>query len=85
MAKQRKNKGVSKSKENFWGRELEYIMPRRTFEDLTKDCKTDKFQFAMDYINTTYGLLGHVTSLVLEDEAVTGPHTPAMLEDVLME
>lgn len=85
MAKQRKNKGVSNKKEQFWGRELEYIMPRRTFDDLTKDCKTNKFQYAMDYINQTYGLLGHVTSLVLEDEAVTGPHTPALLEDVLME
>ena len=85
MAKQRKNKSVSKRKETFWGRELEYIMPRRTFEDLTKDCKTDKFQYAMDYINQTYGLLGHVTSLVLEDEVVNGPRTPAMLEDVLTE
>lgn len=85
MAKQKKNKSVSRSKELFWGRELEYIMPRRTFEDLTKDCKGDKFQFAMDYINQTYGLLGHVTSLVLEDESVSGPRTPALLEDVLME
>ena len=85
MAKQKKNKGVNRNKEQFWGRELEYIMPRRTFEDLTKDVKGDKFQFAMDYINTTYGLLGHVTSLVLEDESVSGPRTPAMLEDVLME
>lgn len=83
MAKQRKNKGVNRSKKMFWGRELEYIMPRRTFEDLTKDVKGDKFQFAMDYINQTYGLLGYVTSLVLEDEAITGPRTPAMLEDVM--
>ncbi len=84
MAKQ-KSKGINRSTEKFWGRELEYIMPRRTFEDLTKEVKGDKFQFAMDYINQTYGLLGHVTSLVLEDEAVTGPHTPALLEDVLGE
>lgn len=84
MAKQRKNKSVSKE-QKFWGRELEYIMPRQTFNDLTKDCKGDKFQYAMDYINQTYGLLGHVTSLVLEDEAVSGPKTPALLEDVLME
>lgn len=83
MAKQRKNKSVNRSKKMFWGRELEYIMPRRTFEDLTKDVKGDKFQFAMDYINQTYGLLGYVTSLVLEDEAITGPRTPAMLEDVM--
>lgn len=71
MAKQRKNKSnklESKKKELFWGRELEYIMPRQTFLDLTKDCKTDKVQFALDYINQTYGLLGHVTSLVLEGE-----------------
>ena len=68
MAKQKKNKVESKKLDNFWGRELEYIMPRQTFNDLTKDCKTDKFQFAMDYINQTYGLLGHVTSLVLEGE-----------------
>jgi hypothetical protein len=70
MPKQRKAKSKveSKSKELFWGRELEYIMPRQTFNDLTKDCKGDKYQFAMDYINQTYGLLGHVTSLVLEGE-----------------
>jgi len=82
MAKQKRNKSVSKE-QKFWGRELEYIMPRRTFEDLTKEVKGDKFQYAMDYINQTYGLLGHVTSLVLEDELITGPRTPAMLEDVL--
>lgn len=70
MPKQRKAKSKveSKSKELFWGRELEYIMPRQTFNDLTKDCKGDKYQFAMDYINQTYGLLGHVTSLVLEGD-----------------
>ena len=68
MAKQKKNKLESKSKELFWGRELEYIMPRQTFVDLTKDCKGDKVKFALDYINQTYGLLGHVTSLVLEGE-----------------
>jgi len=70
MPKQRKvkSKVESKSKELFWGRELEYIMPRQTFNDLTKDCKGDKYQFAMDYINQTYGLLGHVTSLVLEGD-----------------
>lgn len=66
--KNRKNKAESKKIDPFWGRELEYIMPRQTFEDLTKDCKTNKFQYAMDYINQTYGLLGHVTSLVLEGE-----------------
>jgi len=64
----RKNKAESKKIDPFWGRELEYIMPRQTFNDLTKDCKGDKFQFAMDYINQTYGLLGHVTSLVLEGD-----------------
>ena len=85
MAKQKKSKGVNRSNERFWGRELEYIMPRLTFEDLTQKVKGDKFQYAMDYINQTYGLLGHVTSLVLEDEAVTGPRTPAMLEDVMTE
>lgn len=68
MAKQKKIKAESKV-ENFWGKELEYIMPRQMFNDLTKDCtKADKFQFAIDYINQTYGLLGHVTSLVLEGE-----------------
>ena len=70
MPKQRKMKSKveNKNKELFWGRELEYIMPRQTFNDLTKDCKGDKYQFAMDYINQTYGLLGHVTSLVLEGD-----------------
>ena len=69
MAKQKKNRGESKV-QNFWGRELEYVMPRQTYEDLTKDCKGDKMQYAMDYINQTYGLLGHVTSLVLEDSQI---------------
>ena len=68
MPKQKKNRYDVRKKEHFWGRELEYIMPRQTFEDLTKDCKTNKFQFAIDYINQTYGLLGHVTSLILEGE-----------------
>ena len=68
MAKQKKNKVESKSKELFWGRELEYIMPRATFNDLTKEVKSDKFQYVMDYTNQTYGLLGHVTSLVLEGD-----------------
>jgi len=66
MAKQ-KNRGQSQVQKPFWGRELEYIMPRQTYLDLTKDVKGDKMQYAMDYINQTYGLLGHVTSLVLED------------------
>ena len=83
MGKQ-KNKGVNRKQEQFWGRELEYIMPRQTFEDLTKDVKGDKFQFAMDYINQTYGLLGHVTSLVLEDAPISGPKTPAMMEDLAL-
>lgn len=70
MAKQKKNRAVSQSTQPFWGRELEYVMPRAMFDDMTKDCKGDKYQYAMDYINQTYGLLGHVTSLVLEDHQV---------------
>lgn len=78
MGKQ-KNRGTSQKKEQFWGRELEYVMPRQTFNDLTKDCKGDKMQFAMDYINQTYGLLGHVTSLVLEDVQIQ-MSTPILVE-----
>ena len=77
MAKQ-KNRGTTQKKELFWGRELEYIMPKQTYLDLTKDCKSDKMQFAMDYINQTYGLLGHVTSLVLEDTQIS--ISPIMME-----
>ena len=66
MAKQKKNQVTSQKQERFWGRELEYIMPRAMFEDMTKDCKGDKYQYAMDYINQTFGLLGHVTTITLE-------------------
>ena len=70
MAKQKKNRVVAQDVEPFWGRELEYVMPRAMFEDMTRDCKGDKNKYAMDYINQTYGLLGHVTSLVLEDHQI---------------
>lgn len=70
MAKQKKNRAVTQETTPYWGRELEYAMPRAMFDDMTKDCKGDKYQYAMDYINQTYGLLGHVTSLILEDYQV---------------
>ena len=66
MAKQKNGKIQTQKKEQFWGRELEYIMPKAMFEDMTKDCKGDKNQYALDYINQTFGLLGHVTTITIE-------------------
>ena len=66
MAKARKGKIESTRQEQFWGRELEYVMTRGMFEALTENCKGDKNQYALDCINDTFGLLGHVTSITLE-------------------
>lgn len=56
----------------LWGRELEYIMPIQTFRNLVEDMPKgkDAGQYVIEYINATYGLLGVVTSLVLEDVQV---------------
>ena len=69
MAKQKKNHGSIKE-EFFWGPEIEYVMTRAQYEALTSECKGDKMKFAIDYINQTYGLLGHVTTLHLEDKPI---------------
>lgn len=67
MGKQ-KNHIQSQKQENFFGHPLEYKMIRDMFDAITADCKGDKNQFALDYINDTYGLLGHVTSIMLEGD-----------------
>lgn len=73
MARVKASKYQSKSKELFWGKELEYVMPKQTFDNLiqNKDCKGDKVQFVIDYVNQAYGLMGHVTSLVVENVDIT--------------
>ena len=70
MAKQKKNRAVTQENKFFWGREIEYIMPRTMFDDMTKECKGDKYQYAIDQINQTYCVLGYVTSLVLEEAKI---------------
>lgn len=65
MAK-RKSKTVSHKPDVFAGRELEYIMTKGMFDDITKECKGDKMQDALDYVNNTFGLLGWVTTLTIE-------------------
>ena len=65
MGKQ-KNKIQSQKKEDFFGRPIEYVMTSGLFDAITEDCKGDKNQFAIDYINDTYGLLGHVTTITIE-------------------
>lgn len=65
MAK-KSGKIQSQKQEQFWGRELEYIMPRGMYEAITEDVKGDKNQAALDYVNQTFGLLGHVTTITLE-------------------
>lgn len=57
---------VSQKRERFYGKELEYVMPKRIFEEMTKDVHGDRGQWMIDYINDMYGLLGHVTSITLE-------------------
>lgn len=56
----------------LWGRELEYIMPLQSFRSLAAEAPkgVDPGQWVIEYINATYGLLGTVTSLVLEDVTV---------------
>ena len=67
MAKQKKNRGVSQETKPFWGRELNYVMSRTMYDDLTGDCKGEKMQAAIDYVNQMYNLRGHVTTLNIED------------------
>ena len=62
----KKNKLEAQNPESFWGRGIEYIMPREMYEDITADVKGDKAQAALDCINNTFGLLGHVTTITIE-------------------
>lgn len=56
----------------LWGRELEYIMPTQSFRSLAAEAPkgVDAAQWVIEYINATYGFLGVVTSIVLEDVTV---------------
>lgn len=64
MAK--KGKIQSQKQEQFWGRELEYVMNQGMFDSIAEDVKGDRNQFVLDYINQTFGLLGHVTTITIE-------------------
>lgn len=53
------------NKDKIWGRELSYTMTRTEFNALAKQGFDP--QKVIDYINESYGLLGTVTELRLED------------------
>ena len=36
---------VSQKRERFYGKELEYVMPKRIFEEMTKDVHGDRGQY----------------------------------------
>lgn len=58
---------------NFWGKEIEYVMPRDEFDAIAakregKERNTDPWMFVLNYINDTFGLLGTVTALSVEEK-----------------
>ena len=55
---------------NFWGKEIEYVMPRDEFEAIASKCErnVDPWRFVLDYINDTFHLLGTVTALSVEEK-----------------
>ena len=55
---------------NFWGKEIEYVMPRDEFEAIAskRERNVDPWRFVLDYINDTFGLLGTVTALSVEEK-----------------
>lgn len=55
---------------NFWGKEIEYVMPRDEFEAIAskRERNVDPWRFVLDYINETYNLLGTVTALSVEEK-----------------
>ena len=55
---------------NFWGKEIEYVMPRDEFEAIAskRERNIDPWHFVLDYINDTFHLLGTVTALSVEEK-----------------
>lgn len=55
---------------NFWGKEIEYVMPRDEFEAIAskRERNVDPWRFVLDYINDTFHLLGTVTALSVEEK-----------------
>ena len=53
------------NKDKIWGGELSYTMTKSEFKEICGDNFNP--QKVIDYINDTYGLLGTVTELRLED------------------
>lgn len=52
------------------GQPLEYTMTRTAFNEIASkrgDKKSNPYEFVMNYINDYYGLLGYVTSLIVEE------------------
>ena len=69
MAKKSNDKFVYRPK-NFWGREIEYVMPRNEFDAIAskREKNVDPWKFVLDYVNETFGLLGTVTALSVEEK-----------------
>ena len=55
---------------NFWGKEIEYVMSRDEFEAIAskRERNVDPWRFVLDYINDTFHLLGTVTALSVEEK-----------------
>lgn len=55
---------------NFWGKEIEYVMPRDEFEAIAskRERNVDPWRFVLDYINDSFHLLGTVTALSVEEK-----------------
>ena len=56
--------------DNFWGKEIEYVMPRDEFDAIAskRERNVDPWRFVLDYINETFHLLGTVTALSVEEK-----------------
>ena len=83
--KQRSNTPIKKQ---IWGRDLDYIMPKEMFDNICSEAPSNvnKRDWVMNYINETYGLLGTVTSIHVEGEAIRQEKTKSnILENMGLE
>ena len=65
------NKYFYKPKHEIWGREIEYIMGKEQFDAIanTRGNKNiNPYIYVIEYINETFGLLGTVTALSVEEK-----------------
>ena len=67
---------------NFWGKEIEYVMPRDEFEAIAskRERNVDPWRFVLDYINDSFHLLGTVTALSVEEKIPRDILHPVMEE-----